>query len=251
VLDLENKKVLVTGSSNGLGLKIVKKFSENGSIGFGFDIQESRLDIKKWDFLKINVSKEEEIIRGFEEIRKKIGNLDVVVANAGIVPQWRTINSIDNDEWDNVFNVNVKGIALTIKHAFELMKSSGGSIIVMGSVNSLLGHSGQSLYTATKHALLGIVKCASVDLGKYKIRVNAIGPGPIATGAFLNRLKSREENGGMSIKSSLDMFANNTAMGKMASEDDVANTALYLGSRLSSSITGHIIPVSNGLIRIE
>ena len=97
MLDLENKKVLVSGSSNGLGLKIVEKFSENGSIGFGFDILESSLDIKKWNFLKVNVSKEEEIIRGFEEIRKKIGNLDVVVANAGIVPQWRTINSIDNE----------------------------------------------------------------------------------------------------------------------------------------------------------
>ena len=107
------------------------------------------------------------------------------------------------------------------------------------------------MYTATKHALLGIVKCASVDLGKYKIRVNAIGPGPIATDAFLNRLKSREENGGMSFKAALDRFANDTALGKMATEDDVANTALYLGSSLSSSITGHIIPVSNGLIRIE
>ena len=94
MLDLENKKVLVSGSSNGLGLKIVEKFSENGSIGFGFDIQESSLDIKKWDFLKVNVSKEEEIIRGFEEIRKKIGNLDVVVANAGIVPQWRSLCTI-------------------------------------------------------------------------------------------------------------------------------------------------------------
>jgi NAD(P)-dependent dehydrogenase (short-subunit alcohol dehydrogenase family) len=131
------------------------------------------------------------------------------------------------------------------------MKSSGGSIIVMGSINSLLGHSGQSLYTASKHALLGIVKCAAIELGKYNIRVNAIGPGPIATEALLKRLKSREDNKGMSVRSALDGFANNTALGRMPTEDDVANTALYLSSNLSSSITGQIIPVCSGLIRLE
>ncbi len=251
MINVDNKRVLVSGSSQGLGRKIVEKFSENNSFGFGFDLQKSNKDLTGWEFLQVNVSNELEIINGFKQIKKKIGKLEVVVANAGIVPPWRTINEIDNDEWEKVFNVNVKGVALTIKHSVELMKSSGGSIIVMGSINSLLGHSGQSLYTASKHALLGIVKCAAVDLGKYNIRVNAIGPGPIATEALLKRLKSREDNKGMSVRSALDGFANNTALGRMPTEDDVANTALYLSSNLSSSITGQIIPVCSGLIRLE
>ena len=251
MINLDNKRVLVSGSSQGLGRKIVEKFSENNSFGFGFDLQESNKDLIGWEFLQVNVSNELEIINGFKQIKKQIGKLEVVVANAGIVPPWRTINEIDNDEWEKVFNVNVKGVALTIKHSVELMKSSGGSIIVMGSINSLLGHSGQSLYTASKHALLGIVKCAAIELGKYNIRVNAIGPGPIATEALLKRLKSREDNKGMSVRSALDGFANNTALGRMPTEDDVANTALYLSSNLSSSITGQIIPVCSGLIRLE
>ena len=251
MINVDNKRVLVSGSSQGLGRKIVEKFSENNSIGFGFDLQESNKDLKGWEFLQVNVSDEQEIINGFKQIKKKLGKLEVVIANAGIVPPWKTINDIDNDEWEKVFNVNVKGVALTIKHSVELMKSSGGSIIVMGSINSLLGHSGQSLYTASKHALLGIVKCAAIDLGKYNIRVNAIGPGPIATEALLKRLKSREDNKGMSVRSALDGFANNTALGRMPTEDDVANTALYLSSNLSSSITGQIIPVCSGLIRLE
>ena len=251
MINLDNKRVLVTGSSQGLGRKIVEKFSENNSFGFGFDLLESIKDFIGWEFLQVNVSNELEIINGFKQIKKKIGKLEVVVANAGIVPPWRTINEIDNDEWEKVFNVNVKGVALTIKHSVELMKSSGGAIIVMGSINSLLGHSGQSLYTASKHALLGIVKCAAIELGKYNIRVNAIGPGPIATEALLKRLKSREDNKGMSVRSALDGFANNTALGRMPTEDDVANTALYLSSNLSSSITGQIIPVCSGLIRLE
>ena len=251
MINVDNKRVLVSGSSQGLGRKIVEKFSENNSFGFGFDLQENNKDLKGWEFLQVNVSDELDIINGFKQIKKKIGKLEVVVANAGIVPPWRTINEIDNDEWEKVFNVNVKGVALTIKHSVELMKSSGGSIIVMGSINSLLGHSGQSLYTASKHALLGIVKCAAIDLGKYNIRVNAIGPGPIATEALLKRLKSREDNKGMSVRSALDGFARNTALGRMSTEDDVANTALYLSSNLSSNITGQIIPVCSGLIRLE
>ena len=251
MINLDNKKVLVSGSSQGLGRKIVKMFLANNSHGFGFDLQKSSEDIEGWEFLQVDVSNELEIIDGFEKIKEKIGELDVVVANAGIVPPWKRINDIDNNEWEKVFNINVKGVALTIKHSVELMKSSGGSIIVMGSINSLLGHSGQSLYTATKHALLGIVKCAAIDLGKYNIRVNAIGPGPVATDALLGRLKSREANGGMSVSSALDEFTNNTALGKMTTEDDVANTVLYLSSNLSSSITGQIIPVCSGLIRLE
>ena len=251
MINLENKKVLVSGSSQGLGRKIVKMFLANNSLGFGFDLQKSSEDIEGWEFLQVDVSNELEIINGFVKIKEKIGELDVVVANAGIVPPWKRINDIDNNEWEKVFNINVKGVALTIKHSVELMKSSGGSIIVMGSINSLLGHSGQSLYTATKHALLGIVKCAAIDLGKYNIRVNAIGPGPVATDALLGRLKSREANGGISVRSALDEFTNNTALGKMTTEDDVANTVLYLSSNLSSSITGQIIPVCSGLIRLE
>ena len=248
---MDNKRVLVSGSSQGLGHKIVETFSKNNAVGFGFDLQENVRDLEGWEFLQIDVSNEKEVINGFEKIKEKIGGLDVVVANAGIVPPWRTVNDIDNDEWEKVFNINVKGVALTIKHSVELMKSSGGSIIVMGSINSLLGHSGQSLYTASKHALLGIVKCAALDLGKYDIRVNAIGPGPIATEALLKRLKSREDNGGASASSALEEFANNTALGKMSTEEDVANTVLYLSSNLSSSITGQIIPVCSGLIRLE
>ena len=251
MINLDNKRVLVSGSSQGLGHKIVETFSKNNAVGFGFDLQENVKDLEGWEFLQIDVSNETEIINGFEKIKEKIGELDVVVANAGIVPPWSTINDIDNDEWEKVFNINVKGVALTIKHSVELMKSSGGSIIVMGSINSLLGHSGQSLYTASKHALLGIVKCAAIDLGKFDIRVNAIGPGPIATEALLKRLNSREDNGGTSSSSALEEFANNTALGKMSTEEDVANTVLYLSSNLSSSITGQIIPVCSGLIRLE
>ena len=124
MLDLKNKKVLVTGASNGLGLKIAKKFADAGSVGFGFDLKKNNFDIKEWSFSKVDISDEKEVLRGFKKIKNVLGSIDIVVANAGIVPKWRSIDSIDNDEWEKVFNVNVKGVALTIKHAVDLMKLS-------------------------------------------------------------------------------------------------------------------------------
>ena len=107
MINLDNKRVLVSGSSQGLGDKIVETFSKNNAVGFGFDLQENIKDLEGWEFLQIDVSNETEIINGFEKIKEKIGELDVVVANAGIVPPWSTINDIDNDEWEKVFNINV------------------------------------------------------------------------------------------------------------------------------------------------
>ena len=75
MINVDNKRVLVSGSSQGLGRKIVEKFSENNSIGFGFDLQESNKDLKGWEFLQVNVSDEQEIINGFKQIKKKLENL--------------------------------------------------------------------------------------------------------------------------------------------------------------------------------
>ena len=75
MINVDNKRVLVSGSSQGLGRKIVEKFSENNSIGFGFDLQESNKDLKGWEFLQVNVSNELEIINGFKQIKKKLENL--------------------------------------------------------------------------------------------------------------------------------------------------------------------------------
>ena len=99
MINMDNKRILVSGSSQGLGLKIVETFSKYNSSGFGFDLKENAKDLKGWKFLQIDVSNEKEIINGFEKIKESIGGLDVVVANAGIVPPWRTINDIENDEW--------------------------------------------------------------------------------------------------------------------------------------------------------
>ena len=118
--------------------------------------------------------------------------MDILVANAGIVPPWRESDAIDLAEWDRVFAVNARGVMACIKHAVPLMRAAGGSIIVMASVNAVTAHPLQMAYTASKHAALGITRAAAQDLGRFAIRVNALAPGPIGTEALLRRLVERE-----------------------------------------------------------
>ena len=119
----------------------------------------------------------------------------MLVAAAGIVPPWRRVDELDLDEWDEVFAVNVRGIAATLKHAAPLI-ADGGAVVVIGSLNSWRGDPNIASYVASKHAVLGIVRSAALDLGRRGIRVNAVGPGPIATEALLARMASAEREAG-------------------------------------------------------
>ena len=168
-----------------------------------------------------------------------------MVANAGIVPAWRESESIDLGEWDEAFAVNARGVMATIKQAVPFMKVGGGSIVIMASVNALIGHARQAAYVASKHAALGIARSAAQDLGRYGIRVNALCPGPIATEALRERLRDRANDGGPSEKETMERY-NQTALGRIATVDEVAKTALFLASDLASGITGQAITVDAG-----
>ena len=132
----------------------------------------------------------------------------------------------------------------TFKHAAV---SDGGSIVAIGSLNSWRGDPNIASYVASKHAVLGIVRSAALDLGPRGIRVNAIGPGPILTDALLARFRTRERERGISVEAAKAAAAAQTALGRMATIDDVAGAALFLASDLASGVTGHLIPVDAGI----
>ena len=245
---LKDKVALVTGAEAGIGRTIVRHLADAGALGLGFDIAAHCPDLPRdWLALQGDVCSEDDVRDAVDAVHQKFGRLDVVVANAGLVPPWHDTETIDLDEWDRVFAVNVRGVAATIKHAVPLMKPTGGSIVVMGSLNSRRAHPAQCLYTASKHAVLGIVRAVALDLGRFDIRVNALGPGPIATDALVDRIKTRAEAGGPAAKEALQQYAAQTALGRIASEDDVARAALFLASAQSSGITGQILPVDAGM----
>jgi NAD(P)-dependent dehydrogenase (short-subunit alcohol dehydrogenase family) len=242
---LSGKRALVTGAAAGLGRAILDGFAAAGGHGLAFDLQPANALPEGWIFEAGDVGAEADVERACRKAAWTFGGLDILVANAGIVPPWRESESVDLAEWDRVFAVNTRGIMATIKHAVPLMKQGGGSIIVVASVNAFSGHPKQAAYTASKHAALGIARAAAGDLGRYGIRVNALAPGPVATGALLKRLADRAAAGGKAVEDTLARYGE-TPLGRMASAGEVAAAALFLASGLAAGITGQILPVDAG-----
>jgi NAD(P)-dependent dehydrogenase (short-subunit alcohol dehydrogenase family) len=244
---LAGRTAVVTGGANGLGAGIVRRFASAGAAGVVLDLaRASREELPPgWTSVGVDVRDDDAVAATFADVAGMHSQVDVVVAAAGIVPGWAGVESIDLGQWDDVFAVNVRGMVSTIKHALPTMVS-GGAIVAIGSLNSWYGDPNLTTYVATKHAVLGIVRSAALDLGRRGIRVNAIGPGPIATGALLSRMERRERELGIPVSEALDAAAKRTALGRMATIDEVAGAALFLASDLSSGITGHLLPVDAG-----
>jgi NAD(P)-dependent dehydrogenase (short-subunit alcohol dehydrogenase family) len=246
---LTARVAVVTGGARGLGRAIVAAFAREGAVGAVFDVPTALAEAELppgWRAIASDVCDEAALAAAFAEVERSFGRLDTLVANAGLVPPWRATQDIDLAEWDAVFAVNVRGVMASIKHAAPRLRRPGGTIVAMASMNATRAHPRQALYTATKHAVLGIVRATSLDLGRDGIRVNALAPGPIATAALLGRMHERAARGGMPVEAALQA-ASDTALGRMASESDVANTAVFLASDLSAGMTGALLPIDGGL----
>jgi NAD(P)-dependent dehydrogenase (short-subunit alcohol dehydrogenase family) len=248
---LQGRRAVVTGGSRGLGAAIGQAFVNEGATVAVLDLPEALSDEAAWGGATAeacDVTVEDSLSAALGRAARVLGGLDIVVANAGVVPPWRETESLDLTEWDRVMAVNVRGVAATLKHAVPLLKGRGGSIILMGSINAAISHPQQMLYTASKHAVLGIMRAAARDLGRYGVRVNALAPGPIATHALLERLDARAASGGPDRAEALAAFAAQTPLGRMANAGDVAGAAVFLASDLAAAITGRMIPIDSGLI---
>jgi len=244
---LAGKTALITGGAQGLGRVILDGFAIAGARGLTLDLAPPADPLPTgWIFEAGDLTQESEIENACRQAKERFGRLDILVANAGIVPPWRESDAIDLAEWDRVFAVNARGVMACIKHAVPLMRAAGGSIIVMASVNAVTAPPLQMAYTASKHAALGITRAAAQDLGRFAIRVNALAPGPIGTEALLRRLVEREAGGGLAAEEALRRYAE-TPLGRMATAAEVAGAAVFLASALSSGITGQLIPVDAGL----
>ena len=247
---LDGKVAFVTGAARGLGHAIAKRLSLAGARGTVFDVllaADAGELPSGWNYHQGDVSRETEVQAALDATCARYGELHIAVANAGVVPPWRHTEQIDLEQWRHTFAVNVEGTAITVKTAALKMRESGGSIIAMGSLNSWQGHPRQAAYVASKHAVLGLVRSAALDLGRFNVRVNAIAPGPVLTDALLTRVNERAAQGGTPAEEVLTAMAETGALGRPASEADVAGACLFLASDLASGVTGQLIPVDAGI----
>ena len=230
------KTVLITGVSRGIGLKTCEAFLKEGYTVFGCSrtvtSEINALLSKGLIFISCDVSSQDEVKHLFEVIHSHTDHLDVVVNNAGI---WKggLLQNMQEEDFDALVNVNLKGPFLILKEALPLMISKGsGSIINVSSMWGIDGASFESLYSMTKGGLNALTKSLSKELAPSGIRVNAIAPGAIDT--QMNASYSPEDR--REIEHSI-------GLGRFGTPEEVAQLILFLASEKAGYITGEIIRI--------
>jgi NAD(P)-dependent dehydrogenase (short-subunit alcohol dehydrogenase family) len=246
---LTGRAAVVTGGARGLGAAIAARLAAAGAIGTIIDAQLPAVGTVPpgWTAVTADVRDPAALSDAFDAAAAA-GPPRIAVANAGVVPPWTTTADIDLQQWEDVFAINARGVMLTVREAARRMQDRGGSIIAMASLNGWRGDPRQPVYTASKHAVIGLVRSAAMDVGRFGIRVNALGPGPIATEALRERMAARAANGGIPVEEALRQAASLTALGRIATAAEVADAALFLASDMSSGITGQLVAVDAGLL---
>jgi len=246
---LKNKVAVVTGASKGIGASIAKHFAAEGAkvvVNYASSKEGADRVVKEITdnggiaiSVQADVSKEDDVIRLFEETKKVFGTLDILVNNA-VYQGYLPIEQVSVEAFHQHFNVNVLGPILTIQASLKLFGDKGGNIINISSGASKYPLPSASLYSATKAALDAITISLSKELGAKNVRINSILPGATETeGATSAGVTSGSEYE--------KMFIANTPLGRRGQPEDIAKAVVFLASDDSAWITGEQISVSGGM----
>ncbi len=241
----ERKVALVTGASRGIGSAIAKKLAADGySVAVNYNMSRERAEAVLADIreaggdgmtVKADVSDMEEVRLMFEEVKRNLGEVCLLVSNAGIAEQ-KQIQDVTPEIWRKFFAVNVDGAYNAVSCAVpDMLSAHGGCIIMISSIWGLRGASCESVYSATKAALIGFSRSLASELAPTGIRVNCIAPGVIDT-EMLNALPREIKEG----------LAEDTPMRSLGTPEDIAELASFLASERASFITGQVITSDGG-----
>lgn len=247
---LKDKVAIITGAARGIGEAIALKFAQQGAdIAFTYVSDSSKekaealteklktmgVRAKAWQSDAAQFDQAESFIAA---VMDSFGKVDICVNNAGISKD-NLLLRLTPDQWHAVIETNLNSVFNITKHVIRpMMKARTGSIINMSSVVGIAGNAGQSGYSASKAGIVGFTKSIAQELGSRNIRCNAIAPGFIETD-MTSYLKDNPAG---------DAYLNSIPLGRFGKAEEVANTALFLGSDLSSFITGQVINTCGGML---
>ena len=241
---LKDKIAAITGSGKGLGEAMALLFSREGAKIIVFDIDEGagretveqiREQGGEAIFVHGDVSNPDDAVRLIDAAVDAYGRADVLVNNAGIHVD-KTVANTTEAEWDQILGVNLKGVFLCSKAAIpQMRRQGGGNIICISSISGLIGQLNQAAYNASKHGIIGLVRCMAYDHAQENIRANAICPGVMNTPLVAS---VPEEHIAPYRKANL--------LERFAEPIEVANVALFLASDESSHVTGSAMVVDGG-----
>lgn len=245
---LSGKVAIITGGAGGIGRVTAEMFLKEGAKVVLVDLfAESLQEVKKeLEFLgevltvQADVSKEVEVQNYVNQTVEKFGKIDVFFNNAGIVGKMGPLVDLNVEDFDQVMNVNARGVFLGLKYVLPvMMKQGSGSVINTSSVSGLDGSHRLSPYIASKHAVVGLTKAAAVEVAKTNVRVNSVHPSPVDTSM------ARELENGLNVDK--ERLAKTIPLRRYGESEDVANLVLFLASDESAFITGVQYRVDGGM----
>jgi NAD(P)-dependent dehydrogenase (short-subunit alcohol dehydrogenase family) len=251
---LSGKTAVITGAARGIGLAVSTRFLSEGAQVFLVDRDEGPLkeaaaslgrplDVA---WLAADVRNPTEVEGYVRACVEKFGGIDILIDNAGIEGKLAPLTEAKDEDFQLVFDVNVKGAWYGVKFAApEIAKRGGGSIVITSSVAGLIGSAGLGPYVASKHAVIGMMKCAAIELAPLGIRVNTVNPGPIETRMMRSIEKMASPEAPEAVKAGFNAMV---PLKRYGLPEEVAALMLFLASDDASYCTGGTYLVDGGFV---
>lgn len=249
---LSQKSVIITGGAGDIAQVALRRFVDAGAKVMLVDLDESALKEVASSFSEetvrycvADVTSEDDTAAYVAACVAAFDGVDILLANAGIEGPVAPVSELDKQSFQQVMDVNVLGVFLGIKHVFPVMAANGGgSIVITSSIAGVTGAPGISAYSASKHAVVGLMRSAAKEGAEHNIRVNTVNPSPVE-----GRMMRALESGVMpeDPKAQYEAFKATIPMQRYAAPEDVANMMLFLASDESSFLNGAVHMVDGGM----
>ena len=257
---LKNKKIIISAGASGIGWATTKICVLKGALVYLCDVDPKVINkVKKHPSYnkrifvsETDASDETEVIDFFHKIKKKFRNLDALINNVGVAGPTGTIEKLDSSEWENTLHVNVNSHFYFTKQAIPLLKKSNNSSIVnISSTAGIMGYPLRSPYAVSKWGVVGLTKTLAMELGKYKIRVNAVCPGTIKGDRMKRVIKAKAKLMKVSQKLIEKDFISMSSLKSWVTEEDIGNACAFLISNEASKISGQVIAVDGNTEKMD
>ena len=247
--DMDGKTVVVTGAMRGLGYGIAERFIERGAEVVISDVDQAGLDNAVAELgphasgVLADVTDAAQVEALYAQAMERHGRLDAVVANAGVGDS-APLGSITEAQFDRIYGVNVKGTLFTVQGALPHLRA-GGSILIIGSVGSIQGQYGMSMYCGSKAALRGAVRAWIVDIKGSGVRINILSPGAVDTPSL--RKAFEDASGPDQVDAHVSRMGEQSPLGRLLQPVDIADAAVFLSGDGAAGITGVELYVDGGV----
>ena len=258
--NFKNKKIIISAGASGIGWATAKECLEKGAKVFVCDVdkksinklKKNPLNNKRLFSFHCDASNENDVINFFKEIKKRTQKIDALINNVGVAGPTGTIEKLNSEEWEKTLKVNVISHFYFTKLAIPMLKKNkGGSIINFSSGAGIMGFPLRSPYAASKWAVVGLTKTLAMELGKFKIRVNAVCPGTIKGNRMVRVIRDKANFLKIPKKKIEKEFVSMASMNCWIYEDDIGKMCSFLISEDAERISGQIIGIDGNAIRLD